>query len=268
MTEKIAASKVDLAITPANVGGRTKLPRTVAPLKNTVSLREALDDMPDLARTVDVPGLDRAALEIGQLVRRARAGTGMTQIDLAKAAGLTQGALSDIERGKGKDGPSYRILRALWRALNPRSSEGFAENLLAMPRLLDIATPAESAGEVSAFSASADGLIKMLLDREEVSQVCAKLLSAMDSNSLHASNRYDCTMWRIPPHAHTRIATHDLTVFLGVSGALRIDPRHAVDSFDKGYIVLGNETIEVVNPAAKRLSFLSAPASWFLSALK
>ena len=266
MTTKNVPVEHDQEITPAS--SRTKLPRRTAQPKNTTSLREALGDITDLPRIIGVPGLGPAALEIGQMIRRARASVGMTQIDLAKAAGLTQGALSDIELGKGKEGPSYRILRELWQVLNPKSflQQNFADNLLIKPNLLHIATLAESTTEVSTFSPSVEGLIRMLLDQEEASRVCSKILATIDSDSVRASRKYDCMMWRIPPRAHTRIATHDLTVFLGVSGAVRVNAKHTVDSFDQGCIVLGNETVEVVNPAAKPLSFLSIPAVWFLSA--
>jgi transcriptional regulator with XRE-family HTH domain len=267
MTKESAVPKITPEVTPKGVGGRIKLRRKTAQPKNTASLREALDDVGDLPRILDIPGVGPAALEIGQLIRRARAQAGLTQIDLAKAAGLTQGALSDIELGKGKEGPSYRILRDLWRALNRKSRvrEMFGESLFFKPPL-EIATPTERAKDVSAFSASAGGLIKMLLDEGEVSRIYSRILSTIGNDSARASKKYECMMWRVAPHAHTRIATRDLTIFLTVSGALRIKARGTVDSFDRVYIVLGNETVEVANPAAKPLSFISAPAAWFLSA--
>ncbi|MCG2841211.1 helix-turn-helix domain-containing protein [Sandaracinobacter sp. RS1-74] len=74
-------------------------------------------------------GVDPVALEIGVQIKQARIRAGLTQKQLAEASGIPQGAISDIERGKGKDGPSYRTVKALADAagadlaLNPRDGE-------------------------------------------------------------------------------------------------------------------------------------------------
>jgi transcriptional regulator with XRE-family HTH domain len=66
------------------------------------------------------------ALEIGERIRGARQSGGLTQAELARRAGCNQGDLSNIERGKGRDGPSYKTLKAIAEALgvelaiNPR----------------------------------------------------------------------------------------------------------------------------------------------------
>lgn len=61
--------------------------------------------------------VDMAALEVGEQIREARQGRGLSQSQLAAMVGCKQGDLSNIERGKGKDGPSYRTLRNLAVAL-------------------------------------------------------------------------------------------------------------------------------------------------------
>jgi transcriptional regulator with XRE-family HTH domain len=71
-------------------------------------------------------GLDRfggeavnlPALEIGEQVRAARQMRGLSQAELATRVGCRQADLSDIELGKGRDGPTYRTLRNLADALN------------------------------------------------------------------------------------------------------------------------------------------------------
>lgn len=59
-----------------------------------------------------------AAREIGTMIRRARLQARLGQSELARRAGITQAALSDIERGAGRDGPRYRILRQIAAAMN------------------------------------------------------------------------------------------------------------------------------------------------------
>ncbi|WP_448140381.1 helix-turn-helix domain-containing protein [Sphingopyxis fribergensis] len=73
--------------------------------------------------------LEPAAIEIGERIRSERQAAGLTQMQLAKKIGCKQGDLSDIERGRGRDGPSFRVLRAIADALgialpiNPYAAE-------------------------------------------------------------------------------------------------------------------------------------------------
>jgi transcriptional regulator with XRE-family HTH domain len=61
--------------------------------------------------------LDLPALEIGERIRHARQVRGLSQAELAKRVGCQQADLSDIERGKGSDGPRYATLKRLAEAL-------------------------------------------------------------------------------------------------------------------------------------------------------
>jgi transcriptional regulator with XRE-family HTH domain len=47
-----------------------------------------------------VPSKDRVKITPGQMIRRLRELHGMTQPQLAKASGLTQSAISDLENGR------------------------------------------------------------------------------------------------------------------------------------------------------------------------
>jgi transcriptional regulator with XRE-family HTH domain len=58
-----------------------------------------------------------AAIEIGERIRAARHACNLTQAALARKIGCKQADISTIERGQGRDGPSYRILRAIAEAL-------------------------------------------------------------------------------------------------------------------------------------------------------
>jgi len=82
------------------------------------SIRDVVAELerehPDLAAEAPISSV---ALEIGEMVREMRLAAGMSQRDLAEAAGLHQSAISAIERGDGKDGPTYRKIRAIAKAL-------------------------------------------------------------------------------------------------------------------------------------------------------
>jgi transcriptional regulator with XRE-family HTH domain len=80
--------------------------------------------------------LDPELQNIGMLIRRARSQQKLKQVEVSKIAGITQTTLSDIESGKGSDGPTARTLVRVCRALNmkmallPAKQEfGFSEIL-------------------------------------------------------------------------------------------------------------------------------------------
>jgi transcriptional regulator with XRE-family HTH domain len=84
----------------------------------TAAFLEMLErEAPDLARAAP---FSSAAVEAGDLVREARRARGLRQDELAARSGLKQSAISRLERGEGRDGPSYRKLRAVADALGVR----------------------------------------------------------------------------------------------------------------------------------------------------
>lgn len=54
-----------------------------------------------------------AALEAGQLVRALRKQAGLSQVQLATRLGVEQPRVSAIEAGRGRDGPSYALLKRI-----------------------------------------------------------------------------------------------------------------------------------------------------------
>ena len=54
-----------------------------------------------------------AALEAGQLVRALRNKAGLSQVQLAERLGVEQPRISAIEAGRGRDGPSYALLKRI-----------------------------------------------------------------------------------------------------------------------------------------------------------
>ena len=94
------------------VARRRKPPPGGASVKDLMTVLEK--DHPELAAQLPASS---AAAEAGDLVRSMRLAAKMSQRELAAAAGLQQPALSAIERGEGKDGPTFRKLRDLAEAL-------------------------------------------------------------------------------------------------------------------------------------------------------
>jgi transcriptional regulator with XRE-family HTH domain len=104
------------ALTRENaVARRRKAPPSGASVKDLMTTLEK--EHPELA--AQAPS-SSAAAEAGDLVRSMRLAAKMSQRELAAAAGLQQPALSAIERGEGKDGPTFRKLRDLAEALGMR----------------------------------------------------------------------------------------------------------------------------------------------------
>lgn len=108
-----AAHRPD-TVAPAAPSTDPAVPRG-ASLKDVI--REIEISHPDLAA---LSPLSSTAVEVGDMVREMRLAADMPQKRLAEAAGLSQPALSAIERGEGKDGPTYRTLRDLAEALGMR----------------------------------------------------------------------------------------------------------------------------------------------------
>lgn len=119
MVVKIEVRKAGVApkeLTRENVVARRgKTPPHGMGVKELVTALER--EHPELAAEMPVSS---AAVEAGDLVRSIRLAANMPQRELAQAAGLRQPALSAIERGEGKDGPTYRTLRDLAEALGMR----------------------------------------------------------------------------------------------------------------------------------------------------
>ncbi|WP_424137716.1 helix-turn-helix transcriptional regulator [Roseomonas chloroacetimidivorans] len=74
---------------------------------------------PDLTELLPTPGARAAyeeaaaALEAGRLVRELRQAAGLTQVQLADRLNVSQARVSAIEKGEGRDGPSYGLLKRI-----------------------------------------------------------------------------------------------------------------------------------------------------------
>jgi len=96
-----------------------RIPKRARAPKLGTSVEQALGQIAEMSpQSYDY--LAEPAVEVGQLVRQARLEAGRTQTDLAQATGLPQSAISAMERGVGVDGPTYRKLREIGKALGLR----------------------------------------------------------------------------------------------------------------------------------------------------
>ncbi len=90
---------------------------------------------------VDWPGWMRA---MGVHVRRVREFLGLSQVQLAKAAGVSQGAVSRLEAGQGLATPFLAILKinlALARALRALDPSELADDVRQFLRHMEFFTP-------------------------------------------------------------------------------------------------------------------------------
>jgi len=66
-----------------------------------------------------------AALEAGRLVRKLRIEAGLTQTALANQLQMSQARVSAIEAGRGRDGPSYGLMKKVVDVCNPKKIDIF-----------------------------------------------------------------------------------------------------------------------------------------------
>ena len=96
-----------------------------------------------------------AALEAGQLVRAARINAGLTQVELAQRLGVEQPRVSAIEAGRGRDGPSYALLKRIFAACE-------------IPWFIpDTAMSFMSSAEPAAVMLAEEAVVVMLAEEEE-----------------------------------------------------------------------------------------------------
>lgn len=116
----------------------------------------------------------------GEKVKALRKARGWTQMELARASGVSQSALSRIERGDS-DGSYASTLRALARAF------GCAEGDLSDGAPLDIQTiPTDDAAPTQASRPDSEAIIADVLATSDVPEVYVR--AAVNSGSMQALN--------------------------------------------------------------------------------
>lgn len=164
-----------------------------------------------------------AAVEIGERLRDARHLRGMTQAQLAVSANCKQSDISDIERGKGREGPSYRLLRALARALEVE----LPINPAPFPEFVN-----ESEGAVIFTSASYEDCMALAPGSfwsEAVESAISHLVEVADK----AFAPPTCHLLNVGPAAKARFRLPDNTVIAKLWGKGDVEVRNAIHRFKR-----------------------------------
>lgn len=109
--------KADAEKKPVMRAGPARLPLHDEPVRNAASLSNVLSALQHRPDALGLEIVDPPAIEIGLKLQRARLAAGLSQTELARLSGIKQSAISLIESGKGQDGPTYRVLHALFKPL-------------------------------------------------------------------------------------------------------------------------------------------------------
>lgn len=259
---------------PSSDGPRRKLPRRNEPPRNTVPLRDALSAIVSRPHVLDREVVDPTAIEIGLELRRARQQAGLTQSQVAELAGMTQSALSDIENGKGTDGPNYRTIRDIAAAIGGRITLAPARNGLTVAAFEG--TESVSLAEQSRDAAVATTIVPedaMKLMRAVVSRdEFVKVRKVLKKAGTHFAEPQPlgCRLWSIHPRAKARLNVLRPTVFVMLRD---VRPVAAGRPFGQPVgtivsVVLNDQTLEVDNAADEPVSFLSLGADGFLAAVR
>ena len=203
-------------------------------------------------------GIDSASLEIGLALKRARIRAGITQHKLAELSGAPQSAISDIENGKGKDGPSYRTIRQLADALGVeieiKTHEDETE--ASQRRLREFAKESALVLLQLATRTLADSLLRAMLDRvltEKVETKARELLSKASRRPTIDSS----AVWRLDAHETTDIALPEPTLYFIYEGPAEIK---GAGRIARNVIVAApNERVALTNTGAVSSSVLTIP---------
>lgn len=258
----------EMKLTSSNKLGHSRLPRRINPPANTISLREALTELkgrPDIF--FDDPQeatLDVAAMEIGMALRLARTRKGLTQERLAELTSIAQGTISAIECGRGRDGPSYRVIRELASALD------------VVPALRPLHPVRELIPECYAISATpqtlaferviedADfcwDLVRTCLPRRDFEGIKNYIETSVAAWATGASDVFlvdaACAFWSIEPNSHAQLNLQQDTLVVAMNPVANIKEvsstsRPAQFSFACG-------AVEVFNAAPTVSAVVTAP---------
>lgn len=265
--------------------GRAGLPRHDAPVRNAATLSDVLGRLRDRPDVVGLSEIDPAAIEIGLVIKRAREERRLSQAELAQRTGLKQSAISLIESGKGPDGPTYRVLRAISLALG------------LVPHLLPAGIPGELAAGNLAVDAMAAAMAKLrtwetvrLIDdsqalclveeartldgatpllhsllsnpvRAEVSRAVADILRARRGPA--AVEQPLCSYWSVAPFKRGRLAAKRglLVMGYGGQGTVRRPSRPSIVASDKVVVVPRQSQVEIANTGDQPFGFMTIPVT-------
>ena len=210
--------------------------------------------------------LNMAAMEIGHRLRLRRLELGLTQAALANLAGCEQGDLSNIERGKGKDGPTFRVLQTLIAALDAE--------LVISPRSLTgghIELSNGDAAKIVCSSAPYETFLPLVAQarwNNLVPQILHKLQKKTPMRRAWA-----CDLINIQADTRCSFMAKDFAVLVCLKGdERRLTVRNAFHKFKRAQsdtlaILQAGSEVEVNTPAADGFTLLSVPPSLYIEHL-
>jgi transcriptional regulator with XRE-family HTH domain len=209
-----------------------------------------------------------AAMEIGERIRMARQEAGLTQAELARRAGCKQGDLSDIERGKGRDGPSYKTLKAIAVALdeelpiNPPPAEAW----MPMIEVIGKGTHVHSSVTDYEILLPLYGNDEWTVLKKSVRSRLETLWAKSPGSSTYGASKV-CQIVNVGPAQHARFRCYDgFAVLSKVRGGGEVKVRkpiyrfHASEHADAVAILSGDSVVEVDTADGETCVFMVAPA--------
>ena len=232
--------------------------------KAAATLTEALADLGEREDNFLVrQGIDAASLEIGLALKRARTKTGMTQERLSKKSGVPQGAISEIEHGKGKDGPSYRTVRLLADALGveiaikpPEKDGERAQRVLRTLARNTALVLVDVAG-----AAMLGSLTAAILDEKMMAKISESVRALLAKGSARRREEtitaHAGALWRLAAHESAKLAIPEPTLYVICEGPAEI---MTAKRLAKNVIVAApNESVSLANTGTQPASVLTVP---------
>lgn len=95
--------------------------------KKFVTLKEVGRELSKVPGMNEAIAHEAASLRAAEFIRVTRERKGLSQVELAKRLGVSQARISEIEKGKGKNGPSVDLLQRIAAACGGKLHLEFVE---------------------------------------------------------------------------------------------------------------------------------------------
>lgn len=250
---------------------------------STESLTAALDQVGDKLRLAE--GQTPASVEFGIQLKRARVARGMTQTRLAELVGIPQAMISNLERGRGADGPTYATMRKLGDVLGLEVTFAAPADVSAsdsIPHAKYAELLARIIKEnISKFENDKSKGAHLPLDmisviRELVKDDLSKLLlkaQIFPDHHRRGGVPENICMWQLSAHAERRFKSSVPTVYyiqnmdkIAVHSQRKNSPARVRQ---QGHVIYldARSAVEMANTSSENVLMFSAPASALLDEL-
>lgn len=161
-------------------------------------------------------------LEIGTKIRRERLKQGLTQSELAKAVRISQAMLSNIETGKGSEGPTLKTLQSVTGALDLRvallpddDGKEFSEVLSSEVSIVKPSNKVASQVHVTSLGEDGVSFVRGLISKDDLKRISASLAQMKSfAKTWAARERSSACLWSLEPHSGTVFPAGNLVVLV------------------------------------------------------